>query len=293
MSVIDVIEKPSQEEYEGTSSDRRARRVFTVLVSDAVNDTSVAACAATGIPRIGDPHPDDYFLRVQSVRASRTGSPTLYTVDVTYQTPVYPPQSDPNAAGQTNPLMRPADISGGSAESLEPIDMDIDGGAIVNSLGHGFDPPLQEPISDIVVVIERNQPTLDLLLIGSYKNATNSDVWSGAEAGRCLMKDISWRRVIEGTFTYFRVRYEIHYRYTLPTGVTAAKAWYRRVLNQDFYYLNGSSKVVRAMDEATPPREMVHMVTLKADSTRATAGAEYWLEFHTKPSQPFANLHLL
>lgn len=54
-----------------------------------------------------------------------------------------------------NPPERPAEISWDMETTTEPIEVDIDGKPLVNSVGEPFDPPIRAPFSILTLRIAR------------------------------------------------------------------------------------------------------------------------------------------
>lgn len=126
-----------------------------------------------------------------------------------------------------HPLSRPYEISWNYEHFQEVVEKDVNGGAILNTAGEYFDPPIERDASRPVLTITRNEAAFPTSLALSYANAINSDYFSGAAAGTVKVFNISGSRVIEefdgDEVIYWKMTYEFHYR---------ADGWQRKVLSQ-------------------------------------------------------------
>lgn len=246
------------------------------VVTDSRSDGPLAVLGAedpvTGlkIPTPNTPHPDDGFYIAGVPRVSLV-CPTFFNVQVPYAT-----RSGGAQAWQySDPLTEPADISWGDAGSVEQIDTDADGNAIVNVLGEPFDPPIAREYKDPVLTISRNEAAFDQTVKLTYEDTVNaSEFWGGAP-GRARMVSIVAHKV-NASPAYWVVVYVIQYRMRTPSGVTDLKAWYRRILNQGLTYrpAPGESPVATVNGE---------LVLLAADGTKTDRTNPHWLEFRLFP----------
>jgi hypothetical protein len=287
MAVVSVKEGYTGVEAGGSLSKqgmkRTATRVFTVVTNDpsdsAVLSFPISAGGVT-VPGAGAMHPD-YALLFSGVAAVSKKGPCYFEIKVPYETP------DPNKKTD-DPLTAPADISWDDAERTVAYDKDMDGHAVVNTNNEPFDPPLQREVSDPVLVIERNQASFDPDDKLLYQDTVSSGSFWGAAAGRPKMGKIK-AHLVNGETPYWRVRYEITFRMKTPSGVLAAKAWWRCILNQGVKYrLQSTDPASKAVP--TPNGELC---LLKQDGTKETDPANaYWLYFREFPDQSWSALGL-
>ena len=266
------------ESQDGKEGSYRTRRVFDVTVDDPVNDTEETALFATGVPRVRDPHPLSSFLRCVSVSARRA-SPILWEVDCQYSIPTRDPRR--------SPLAEPAKISFRSATTEQAIDEDVNGAPLVNVNGEAYDPPLSEPVSDLMMVVTRNQAEFNAIYYQGFKNRVNSDTFLGWPAGTARCVDIEADSVSDEDFQYWTVTYTFHFR-GQDRMSSIGRAWWRRIRNEGY--------LVRADADGTPnasasPRPKMHdqgevspvPVLLKTNGTEETNPASaVWNEHQTK-----------
>lgn len=259
------------------------RRSFTVLL-EAADDVDLAR-TASGIPKVGWPHPTNFFLRVIRVNARRL-SPILAEVDVDYESL----QNPDNPAGN-NPLNDPPKVTFDFNDVEIEVDRDADGKAMLTPNKEAYR-GITSPSSDLVCRIVRNWPSFNVNLARSYKNCVNSDTFLGEPPGTAWLKGVGGESIGDDNFRYWQVYAEIHFRRAAP-GSTDAKAWYKRVLRQGFRVKDANGKVDRAVDELGNFK--VNPTILKADGTEETdaAATNIWDEFKIFESKPFAALGLV
>ena len=270
------------EKSDGKSFSQSARRSFTTVSDAPTTDTSYGAKLATYIPRVRDPHPEDFALRAVDVNARRI-SPVLWEVDVEY--------SAQTASGR-NPLEEPAVIRWSFCTSDEMIDSDVDGKPIVTVNNERFDPPISAPASDLVLTIMKNVASFDPGQARTYKNAVNSDTFLGQPAGTARLEGIEAESVTDDDFSYWKVSAEVRFRVGIR-GATDAKAWWRRVLHQGYMVRSiVTGPIARGHDNHGA--DIVTPVLLDVDGLHETdPNAAVWLEFEIYNSLPFAPLGLL
>jgi len=203
-------------------TDAASRGVFDWPQTDPTDGTTTVPAAGT------QDHPDDadLYSRVPQVTLV---SPTYFLVTVAYAAEPY----------YASPLEEDPEWGWDEVSTVEPVDYDADGEAVVNSRGDPFEPPLTKEYRDTLLWIERNVATFDLDTKLAYQDTVANHRFWGQPAGLCRMHKIKPRR-IRGEMDYWRVRYEILIRndwiegqtaYLHGTAVTqtAEHAWYRRV----------------------------------------------------------------
>ena len=296
MSIVNITEDDSVRTSTVSRGGRQAYRRFTVLMS-APGDGPIQARRANGIPRVGQPHPNDPFMFVEEVRCEPVGSSrVLFQVDVTYATPRA--TGSLSANDQSSPLDDPPEIRWGAILTTEAIDRDLDGKPIVNSADEGFDPPVTTEVSDPVLYITRHQASFDPDTIRIYHNAVNTDTFYGAQPGRARMIDIRADLIQDhqSSFTYWRVSYVIQFRFDLPEGVEPEKAWYKRVLDQGFRTksentITGYRQYDAILTEAGIP--VARPVALNGSGLRLQDNVPpEWREFRVLKSASFGPLNL-
>jgi len=276
MAIVSIKEGYTGVEAGGSVSregvKRTATRVYTV-VTDATSRGLWTFPITDGtliIPAAGTAHPDDGDL-YSGVPIVVAKGPAYFEVRVPYETEY------------EDPLAAAAELSWDDAERQVQYDTDLDGTPVANTLGEPFDPPRTKPVSDPVLIIERNQAAFDPDDKLLFQDTVCAEVFYGAAIGRAKMGKIKARSVAAET-PYWRVRYEITFRMKTPTGVPDAKAWWTQLLNQGVKYLDGDGNL-----QLSPNGELL---LLAADGTKTTAAAPHWLYFRDYPDQSWAALGL-
>jgi len=269
MSVVSVKEGYSSVRYSGSgSSEKTLTRVFSAVVDDAT-DTPLTLAADSNIPQAGDTYPSDASFRAGVPDISKI-SPYFYNVTVTYGT-----SEIDFPTGGDNPLSEPASIDWDDAESVEPVDKDADGEALVNAVDEPFDPAPTHPFNDAVLIIQRNQAAFyagDKYIFGG---SVCSHTFWGAPAGTALMKSIR-AHYERGSINYWKVTYRIQFRLDRPAGVNPSQTWYHRLLNQGYRYYDDDGQLLIAKDDAGDP--VSQPILLDADGKKLAAGATpVWL----------------
>lgn len=294
MAVVSVTELPLDEANASKvdqSIGRGGVRRFHVLFDAVSNANAVLARIATGVPKIGQPHPDDLYMWVSNSVARPDGDRRLlYIVEVTYT-------SSQGGDGQNaNPLTRAPIINWDWEESSEAVDQDADGNPIVTINGEPYDPPIVDTVADLRLVLERNYADFDPYVLQTYRYVVNSDTFLGFPPGCAMMKPIRSRSQTEGTYFYWTITVEVLFRVD-PQG-QYYRSWYRRELQRGY--------MVRPAANQTPRRAKVldsdgvtmidspSPVLLKADGTLAATPAQAgWLYHKLRPTLPFTGLKLL
>ena len=237
MSIVDVIPEWSRDEASAGGDAEKRTLSWTVLFDAPAADNSERALTAPGIPSDeggGDGHPYNPRLRV-SLKTATAISPILYRVIVHYGAAA----GDQTAGGRSK--LR---YAFGYRTVSEPVDTGVAGGAIVNSAGQPFDPPIEREFADQTLAV-----TFELTWLRAWRSAwaeyafaTNSDPFFGWEPGQALMLPISGEGPPQGPAA---MRFEIWFRQGLPAkdckGKSPnvakggpARAWWARILDQGY-----------------------------------------------------------
>lgn len=259
MAVVNIKENWSGGSAPISKDGRSASRVFTVLLDG--NDSAAAApivarrasAGGTRIPRIGEPHPNDAWLRVANVVPAAMRSAILWEVTVNYEAPDTGKGSG-DATGHDSPLDQAAQYSWGGAAMIEPVDRDANGNAIQNTAGVPFEPPLNDDTYDHVITVRRNERSMpkDAELYEGSVNAEELVVHDRRIRKGMARIFLTGEEQTSGAFTYVNVAYTIHVRAPYPKGSayvfdgkkwnrveqsTTDYTWYRRVANRGLQQL--------------------------------------------------------
>jgi hypothetical protein len=258
--------------------------VYTVLESDLTHGPLFDFPLTDGtvtIPARGTDHPVKSAYKSLQPSVSLK-APGYFEVKVQYQT-VNP--SDPDDSDE-DPLAAPAVIGWGDSVRQVEYDVDLDGTPVANVLGQLFEPRLTREVCDPVLTIERNEAAFDPDVKLVYQDTVCSEVFWGAAVGRARLARITAQSV-EAETPYDKVRYEVVFRMKTPTGVAAAKAWWRSVANTGTRYKPNAAFPALGT-EPTPNGEVW---LLKANGEHETNPASVvWLYFREFADASWASL---
>ena len=203
-------------------------RVFEVRTDDAQDGPDVAGEAGSGIPDIGDAHPQEtaaYCIRVYP--SNHPDDPTLWKITAEYDTTLPRSQAaesqgfdsdgesvpTPNPAQRPqDPVLRPAVYRAGRETAQEVIDFDFAGEFILNSAGDPFDPPITREVTYPVITITKCVASVSFSQLEQYQDSLNSDTWCGFAPHVCKL-NIEWESAYENGSSFFRVTYTIKIRW--------------------------------------------------------------------------------
>lgn len=217
MSIVSVDREHSGETF--TDAEDGSHTIsYKVVCNDPAHDDGAKVCEAGQLPARNSPHPSDPTLCVKYKEARRIG-PAVYRVGVHYGPIVIGGGETVGRPGGAGGIPEERDESWGVVVSQVAVDKDVHGVAITNSSGEGYDPSMMEERADLVLVIERNEPSFDEVEAVKYTRAMNVDAFRGHDAGTCRLTRTAQRMEKNGR-VYFRVRNEIRIR---------EDGWLRRV----------------------------------------------------------------
>lgn len=244
--LLSVTRRPVSGSGTQDETGRRFEEIYDVEFDEAA--THYEALRATGVPRLGDSHVwtegqpaverGDPYAMVRSLDAEPvSGNARLWQVRVEYNTtttvpglrqvgpvtgPVDPENPEPQEPGvpgyNDNPLMEPFEYSYGAELMQVPLDVDLQGDAVVNSAGKKFDPPATRDILVPVLTVSRWEALSGLAVFSGLKNFSNTvnliecpdDVVLGE--GEDLVKlSISANRQFKSGGYYWRVTYTLRF----------------------------------------------------------------------------------
>ena len=300
MAVVSVRKKWSGRTVELSDDRRRYSEGYTVVLDSAEN-APVLAVTASELPADGTPLPLDNWARLGPKRGREIG-PLVYEVECIYETA-------PKAGRKpgVDPLSQPAKVSFTTQRVTELVEIDLDGRICANTAGVMFE-PLTEDYDDIVMVVERNYPNIDVALLMSYRNAVNSDEFFSAP-GQARMDSIEAVRVNEHDILYWTVTFRIVFREGVPAttqpllaGGTEtvggpSRAWWRRVANVGFdEWIAGGGPAPRVYRRIVDPQNnpVSGPVPLDAAGIKLPEGQPTLVrEFRFRNVKPFGVLNIL
>ena len=183
---------------------RTYTRKFRVISNDK-NDGPFEVGSTSGLPIIGNAHPEDANAFCVDLVPENTEPYAGWTVTATY--------SDERVIN-TDPTIDAAEISWGSEQFQKVAVFDRDGNAIVNSAGDLFDPPAMMDDSRRVVTVTKNLATVPAWIL-DYQDAVNSDAFTvdgvSIAVGKAKMQSVTVSPKQRRNNTVFRhVNFTIH-----------------------------------------------------------------------------------
>lgn len=270
------------------------------------NATAKEARDATGIPSVGDAHPEATGARVIRKGAVPVGDSLLaYQVDVEYSssqartsdhndTPTSRSPEIRYSTIQTKKVITRARRVGHFAGTELPGPQALNTGtdAIVNSAYDRFDDPVEADESRLVLLYTRWYSTINPNFILDYSDAINSDVWPmprtavSAAVGTAKIMSISADSVYEAGGQYWLVTYEIHFQ---PT-------WNLELLNAGMQYYNGgfqggAGSKYRFLDDDGEPMSTPQLLTTTGGALSAASTPTYAV-YQIYKARPFVPLAL-
>lgn len=206
-----------------------------------------------------------------------------YDVTVTYSNSV---NSEAVGEDEENPLDDPPVVRFNRNTYQKPALVDKDGVAIVNGADESFDPPVMRTFHSPVLNIVRNEASFSPSAQYQLEDVVNSDAFAGAPAGHWKMSPPIAEKFTRGSYTYWRVEYEIEYSEQPwnPTGIMAQGYRYRKSAG-------GPSQVYLDPATNTPPSGPL---LLKLDGTESPVSPvdgtrlPYFHEFNFYQEIPFS-----
>lgn len=254
---------------------RQYVRTYEVRTTDAADDV-VTAGLTTLLPRLGQSYPSDPAAVVVDITPTNSSEdPTLWTVEVKYDTEIPRPASaeyaQPNAAGVTspggsgggggnqvppplreeNPLLRPPMYRLGHETTTEVCEVDWLGKPIDNSAGEPFDPPVTREVSFPVFTITKNVQSVDFKLVELWVDAINKNPWMGIGARKCRISGYDYETVYENGFLFHRVTITVKVRWR-GWDARPVDAGYRELQTVVFLKNQAGFEVEKEVTELVP-----------------------------------------
>lgn len=246
MAIINIKPSWSTPTLSRGRQSRAAGRAFTVLCDTPGDEQNLFDIDQhPGIPQRGQAHPLSGWLVVDDVTIKPLG-PCLYEVVATYTT--VGGSKDDASSSSDDPTTIRSLMRWSWAESQEAVDCDINGRPLTNTVGEGFDPPVQWTVMDAVLTITRSTTAYHGGLLRAASGSLNAVDFMGAKRGQARLTatcDEAWN----GNTQYWEETFTISFREGLPVtkgkyGETYGgpeRAWFLRVLNQGFRVWTGDT----------------------------------------------------
>ncbi len=186
---------------------------------------------------IGDRHPLNGWVFLNKLTPTVAGDRLHWDVRGDYTAGTL------NIAATQNPLEAPTEVAWSSATYSEPVTVDIDGNAVVNSAGQPFDPPLTQDRHPVVATIVYNSESYDPNTALNFQDYVND-----APATIANLENVPERmaRILEigatqqywEDITYWRVTVKVEINNEPlwdEDGDHEGQGWDRRVLDQGLF----------------------------------------------------------
>tara|TARA_R100000808_G_scaffold25080_1_gene61494 strand:+ start:11601 stop:12446 length:846 start_codon:yes stop_codon:yes gene_type:complete len=276
---LSTKESGTRREARDSADGSESYRTFTITFDSQANE--MEALLAPGVPRYGEVHPQQGFIRALDIRVRSSGeADTLWTAEVHYRSPEFVD------VRSLNPLTDPPIIRWTTVNIQEEIDLDVEGSPITNTVGEPIDPPPQRDFADLQVTIIRNESNWTADVAINFVNKLNQDEIFGFAPGIGRMVGISADRVYFDSLAYWEVTYQIVFR---------RGGWNKRFLNAGYREVKkpGSNETKEILDAngdkyQTPTPLSIDGVALGPND----AGQVYFVQYQVYEAVPFFTLQL-
>jgi hypothetical protein len=220
------------EQFEGRTSKiglylkRTHGRQF--VASSNANERSYAILAASGVPRVGDAHPEDIVSLCVDVDAKPHGAPNAWIVSCKYTNDL----PDDTIDDDDPTAVRPKE-SWGAADFSRYVSQDRDDKPILNTAGDRYDEPIEIIDTFPTLSISKNKNSFSVTQAFDYNNSVNSDTFKGAAPGT-LRVLITANEEWKGDAAFWAMSYTFTYN---PNG------WQPTLLESGLYQKVASDRV--------------------------------------------------
>ena len=259
---------------------RDHNRRFIAVTSAGEGSWTVAR--ATGVPSLGDAHPEDSIALCTDIDAKVVGSePNVWTVSCKYTNDLPEDSIDDD-----DPTSQRPDQSWGSDDFSRFVSEDRDGNAILNTAGDRYEEPIEVVDSFPVLTVTRNRNSFNVATAYAYNNSVNSDTYRGAAPGTLRVKITATERW-KGDAPYWETSYVFRYN---PHG------WQPKVLESGLYQMWNSNKLpcTEKGAEAYDSDPVTHPVPLDVNGRQIDPanlpGNAYYTTWNTLPELSYAAL---
>lgn len=220
------------------------------------SEGSYAVSLANGVPRLGDPHPEDPASLCVDVDAkNKNGEPEVWTISCKYTNDLPDDTIDDD-----DPTSIRAKSSWAFEEFSRFVGQDRDDNPILNSAGDRYEDPIEIVDSFPTLTITKNRNSFDATNAFNYNNSVNSDTFRGAEPGTLRVR-ITASEEWKGDSAYWATTYVFRYN---PNG------WQPKILEAGLYQKVLSSHVPCFVKGETPhdSEPVSHPVPLDANGAQ-------------------------
>lgn len=274
MGVVSIREMFSPRGSDSSGiSDTKVSRLFRVHTNNP-NDDAVTIFASGLLPGILSPHPNNLFLLARRAQARQEAGAYWWVIEIEYSS-IPNPQKLQDQQTFSNPLQRPARVSGGSDMQRRfpvkgyPVPAPAQGGngqplsyvsPILNSALDEYDSRPDIDDERLAVHFIKNYNPLPAWVL-TYRNGTNNNdfVMYGQTYPRGTLKiaNLRWSEFQEEQgIWYYEVQWDILYRPNLKDD-PSQQGWYYTLPDRGYKYLTVSGdptkkKDIRLSDDSLP-----------------------------------------
>lgn len=232
-------------------------RTWKVTLEDHIwgPEAAVEAVRAQAA-EIGDTHPLNAWVFLYKLTPTLAGDRLHWDVMGEYS------KGTLNIDETQNPLEAPTEVAWSSSTYTEPVTVDIEGNAIVNSAGQPFDPPLTQERHPIVATIAYNSESYDPNTGLNFQDHVNDTATTIANltnvpARMARILEIGAVQQYWEDITYWRVTVKVEVN---NAEWDDGQGWDRRLLDQGIYEKDGDGKTIRMRtddgEEVTEPLKL-------------------------------------
>jgi len=280
--MADIVKEWTKGATAGRSQDgRQYRRVFQVQLETLGDYPAKDAREATGIPTVGDAHPDDSAAKVRRVEAAGTGNRKIWMVNVDYEKRYGTAVDYPD-----DPLDEDPKIRWGAWTHTVAIEKDKFGIGVYNTAGSRFDPPLQRDAYELEVTITRNEasysPSTARSFLGSV-NAAQTEI-AGYVAGyrKAKIVEYSGQAANRNEVNYYIVTYKIQFN---------EDRWDFRPLSHGLYRIRDGVHE-RCTDDRGKPAVSSKLLDEDGDQFIVQGLLQHFMQKRVFPEKDFSTLNL-
>lgn len=220
-------------------------------------------------------------------------TPWVWVVVATYSSAATPQTGPGSPDWPENPLLRPAEISWEDFNLTYILAEDWNRTPILNSAGQPFDPPIEEELSEVLLLrIVQNVATFDPLTIGKYRGAMNSEPFLGLAQHKVWCRKLTGSSASENGISYWKRTIE----FAIITGTDADSPmpdWKRRVLDQGHMAFDEITEDLRNVVDPNTGQPLAGPALLDGEGYQLAQGSDpVFLTFRTKPQRDFNELNI-
>lgn len=286
-------EQGSWEGEQGAGNVRSYRTQWLVVCDDKLDGPSVVLSYG-GLPALysayvagNDSDPQALLTKKTPTLKSRSNAGNAWIVSCEYSTAADQNQSN------LSPEDRPPALSGSFVQFMRPLDIDIDGRPLQNTVGEPFDPTIEVEDSRPVLAITKlfTFVGFDYVFLCSYRDCVNSDTFTirglAFPPDSCKLQSLSFQEVWINGANYIELTAEVEIK---------PERWNPRVIANVGLMArqpDASGPISRILADDGSGEPIQLPVNLLEDGTRCLPGVPpAFLEFRPYQRRPFSLLNL-